>query len=63
MTMSNLSCPQILRWGEQYFDPDGGRAFLYARILFICQLFREGVLHLYKVGCLQASAVTHGSTC
>ena len=39
----------MLRWGEAHFDRDGSKRFLYARVLFSCQLFREGVAHLAKV--------------
>ncbi len=40
---------KVLRWGEAHFDRDGSKRFLYARVLFACQLFREGVAHLAKV--------------
>jgi hypothetical protein len=40
----------VLRWGEAHFDRDGSKRFLYARVLFSCQLFREGIAHLAKVG-------------
>ena len=32
---------RILRWGEGHFDRDGSKRFLYARVLFTVQLFRE----------------------
>lgn len=40
---------KVLRWGEAHFDRDGSKRFLYARVLFCCQLFREGVVHVAKV--------------
>lgn len=48
MYLSTLPYPKT-RWGPAHFDPDGGKRFLYARVLFCCQLFREGVAHLAKV--------------
>jgi len=37
---------KMLKWGPKYFDPQGRRPLNYARVLFCCQLFQEGVYYL-----------------
>jgi nuclear pore complex protein Nup93 len=54
-SLADLQREVTQTFGVDHFDRDGRTPFLYTSVLFMCQLFAEGVEHLRRSGLLVAA--------